>query len=233
MKKILLVGSYAESLIKFRGPLLKLLCDQGNEVVACAPDGKGEIIKALESLGAKYRNIFLRRTGLNILDDIRGLLSIHRVVRELRPEIVLAYTIKPVIYGTLSAFWGGVPKIFALITGLGYAFGGGSRKQKMIGYLAKKLYKMAARKSDKMFFQNPDDREVFIQEKILEKSHKGVVINGSGVDIKYYEPAFPQNSFLDDCPANPRKRDRRICRGREKPSEKTSGKQILPCGMDR
>lgn len=191
--KFLLVASYPDSLLNFRGPLIRALKAAGLTVHVAAPDiAVGSSLRAdLESMGLFVHDIPLRRTGTNPLHDLRTLLSLYRLMKQLNPDFVLGYTIKPVIYGTLAAILAGVPKRFALITGLGYAFQGeaaaGEKQQRgFLKALVQRLYGLALRGAHKVFFQNPDDEALFRQLGILTPSATSVVVNGSGVDVGQY-----------------------------------------------
>lgn len=180
----LLVAGFAESLLSFRGPLIAALQALGQQVHVAAPNlPPGDPIRLqLEARGLTVHNIPLRRTGTNPLADLRALFCLIRVMRRVRPQWVLGYTIKPVIYGTLAAWLVGVPRRFALITGLGYAFQG-EGKRGWLQALVQRLYASALSRVDKVFFQNPDDEALFRQRGILAAATPSCVVNGSGVDV--------------------------------------------------
>ena len=118
--------------------------------------------------------------------DVVSLISIAVVIWKIKPKYVLSYTIKPVIYGMLAAKFIGVRHRFALITGLGVVFEkGASASRKILLLLVKILYKASLSASNKVFFQNPDDRELFVNQQIVNSS-KSFVVNGSGVDLSHY-----------------------------------------------
>lgn len=198
MSKIIVIGSFAESLINFRGHLLKKMAENGHEVLACAPDASPDIQEKLKNLGVAYRNILIDRTGLNPVRDIYTVCRLIFLFREVKPDMVLGYTIKPVIYGSLAGRIAGVPRIFSMITGLGYAFSDGGLKERLVGTVVRFLYKLAMGTNRRVFFQNPDDRNIFIKQKLLRNSEQAALINGSGVDVNFFQPApFPKRvSFL-------------------------------------
>ncbi|VVS94876.1 glycosyl transferase family 1 [Desulfoluna spongiiphila] len=146
----------------------------------------------------EYREIPFQRAGLNPFADFEGLRVLMALFRECRPDIVLSYTIKPVIYGALTAKLAGVNKIYSMITGLGYVFSDGSIKSRVVGCIASILYKFSLACNERVFFQNPDDRDFFGERGLLTSLNKAVLINGSGVDVGYFAQApFPVNpSFL-------------------------------------
>ena len=94
----------------------------GHAVIACAPGDDAVAATALGERGATYQAVPLQRTGLNPLVDARSLVEPARTPRRLRPDLLFAYTSKPVIYGTIAARLARVPRVFAMISGLGYAF---------------------------------------------------------------------------------------------------------------
>ena len=199
----LLIASYADSLIAFRGPLLDDLLARGVEVHVAVPEvPPGSALRQrLEARGLRVHEVPLRRTGMNPWEDCATLLHLWRLKRRIRPTCVLGYTIKPVIYGSLAASLARVPQRFALITGLGYAFlgeQGGQGSRNLIRLLVGRLYALALRNTHKVFFQNPDDQALFRLQGLLKPSIPSCVVNGSGVDLTEYPlaplPATP--SFL-------------------------------------
>ena len=192
MARILVLGSFAESLINFRGPLLKAMAECGHTVVGCAPSASLEIRQNLCAIRISYRDIPLYRAGLNPFRDLSTLCALVALFREVRPDVVFNYTIKPVIYGSLAARWAGVPAIYSMITGAGYAFLGTGIRGYCVGHLSRLLYKWSLGGNRKVFFQNPDDRHLFQNLALLHDANQAVLVNGSGVDIDRFKPAaFP------------------------------------------
>lgn len=200
--KFLVIAGFPDSLIQFRGALLDSLLACGLSVVVAAPDlPEGSAVrKLLEAKGIKAHDIPLTRTGMNPVADFITLIYLRRLMLRVRPDFVLGYTIKPVIYGSLAARLAGVPRSFALITGLGYAFTGshGRGLRGVVRSLALRLYRLALRGSSKVFFQNPDDEALFRNLGLLTASKPSCVLNGSGVDLaRFCVARFPQAlSFL-------------------------------------
>lgn len=195
--RIVVFAGLAASLVNFRGPLVKRLCDDGHEVHVLAPNISAEpkVIEKLRQMGVQdYHDTDLQTTGLNPVKDMASLLSLYRLLRQIAPDIILAYTIKPVIWGVIAGWLANVPKRVALITGLGYAFTGkASGKRKLTQLIARKLYKIALSHAHVVIFQNPDDAATFRQMGLLAKSCDPVIVNGSGVDLSHYRPEdFPE-----------------------------------------
>ncbi|MBY6192898.1 glycosyltransferase family 4 protein [Marinobacter hydrocarbonoclasticus] len=201
MKTFLLIASFPDSLIKFRGPLLRALVAKGLDVHVAAPDlaDVPDIRTELEALGITLHEIGLKRTGTNPVADLATVAELWRLMRRIRADYVLGYTIKPVIYGSLAAWLAGLPNRFALVTGLGYAFTGeASGKRGLLRKLIQRLYRFGLSKSRKVFFQNPDDEALFRQLKLLPADIPSCVVNGSGVDVADYAlaPLLEKPSFL-------------------------------------
>lgn len=201
MKTFLLIASFPDSLIKFRGPLLRALVAKGLDVHVAAPHlvDVPDIRTELEALGITLHDISLNRTGTNPVADLATVAELWRLMRRIRADYVLGYTIKPVIYGSMAAWLVGVPNRFALVTGLGYAFTGeASGKRGLLRKLIQRLYRFGLSKSRKVLFQNPDDEALFRQLQLLPADIPSCVVNGSGVDVADYALApLPQNpSFL-------------------------------------
>lgn len=198
MAKIMMIGSLAESLMGFRGRLLAEMVQLGHEVVACAPEGADFVSRDLEKIGVRYQSLPLKRTGLNPLQDLYSLWYLTRLFQRDRPDVVLSYTIKPIIYGSFAASLARVGTISSMITGCGSSFNTETRPQRLVGLLASTLYRFGLSSNRVVFFQNPDDLRLFIQQKIVKESNRPTMINGSGVDLEHYTPApLPENvSFL-------------------------------------
>ncbi|SDS44026.1 Glycosyltransferase involved in cell wall bisynthesis [Halopseudomonas litoralis] len=190
--RIVIHAGLASSLINFRGPLVKALCDAGLEVHTIAPDLNADeaTCRQLREWGVLLHDVPLHRAGINPIKDLTTLRTFVRLLREIQPDMVLGYTIKPVIYGTLAARLAKVPKRYALITGLGYAFTGEARgKRKLVQGLARGLYRQALKRTDLVYFQNPDDEALFRELGLVPESVPTRVVNGSGIDTASFDVA--------------------------------------------
>jgi glycosyltransferase involved in cell wall biosynthesis len=199
--KVLIVASYADSLINFRGPLINSLIEAGHTVHVSAPELESQpnFCRILEGKGIVGHSIPLQRTGINPVADVQSIMALRALMKKVRPDTVLTYTIKPVIYGSLAAWLVGVPNRFSLVTGLGYAFTGeASGKRGLLRKLIQRLYRFGLSKSHKVFFQNPDDQALFRKLDLLPASIPSCVVNGSGVDVADYSiaPLPEKPSFL-------------------------------------
>ena len=118
-RKVLLLGSYAPSLINFRGRLIAAMIERGHEVFAAAPDIDADIAAKLCAIGATPVPVLLARTSLNPLSTWRSGRQLRALVRRLAPDVMIAYTIKPVVLGGAAARAAKVPRFAAMITGSG------------------------------------------------------------------------------------------------------------------
>lgn len=188
--KFLMISSFLPSVLNFRGKLLEAIHAQGYEIHIMAPEFASfpEEQQKLQALGYHLHEIPMQRTGTNPLADLKLLKHIYQQIRQIQPEYVLSYTIKPVIYGTLASWLAKVPHRFALITGLGYAFQNvESGKRSLFQKLVHGLYAQALKRSDKVFFQNPDDLKLFQDMHLLDANKPTVVVNGSGVNVQDFD----------------------------------------------
>ena len=189
---VLLLASHAPSLTNFRGPLIAEMVRRGWRVTAAAPDFDATTRAAVVALGAQPVEVPMAATGMNPLADLAYRRSLIALFRREQPDVLLAYTIKPVIWGLLAARAAGVGRSVALITGLGYAFTDGTSgglKRLVAGVMASALYRLALGRADRVLFQNPDDRDLFLDRGLLRDHGQVGVVDGSGVDLDHYTPA--------------------------------------------
>lgn len=191
MSRVLILASFAPSLCNFRGALIEETCERGHEVHAAAPGlvADDKTRDWLENHGVICHDVALSRSGLNPLADIKTMNELASLMRRIRPDIFLGYTVKPVVWGLLAARMAGVPRRVVLITGLGYAFTGEARGTRaIVRWFVFRLYALALRCATLVFFQNPDDRADFSRWALLPPHLSGEVINGSGVDTTAFAP---------------------------------------------
>ena len=198
-KRVLLLGSFAPSLINFRGALIADMAARGLEVTAAASAIDQATAASLRAIGAEPRSLPLSNASLDPVSTIQSLRALRRLVRECKPDILIAYTIKPVILGALAARLEKVDRMVALITGLGFAFTGGGEAKRLISRaFATILYRVALARADVVLFQNGDDQALFRKLRLIHPHKRTAVINGSGIDDQRFAaaPVPPQPSFL-------------------------------------
>lgn len=181
MSRVLLLGSYAPSLVLFRAPLLRALVQAGHEVVASAPDEDASIGDAMEQLGVRWAPIDFERNKVQPLRDLVLVRRLRAHLREIQPDRLITYTIKPNIYGGWAASSEDIPSA-AMVTGLGTMFMNPGLKRT----IAERMLRKAVRHHDRVFFQNGDDRDDLLNAGVVEDASKIVMTAGSGVDLEKY-----------------------------------------------
>ncbi len=191
LQSCFVIGAEPGSLTNFRGDLIRALVREGVAVTALSAPQSPEQQDAIAALGATPMSYPVARTGLNPKGDLKTFRNLRALMRHKRPDAVLAYTIKPVIWGGLAAR--ALPKcrFYALITGLGFAFQGQGAVRRGLTHLVSGLYRSALTRADKVIFQNADNRDEFIARGIV-RADKCAVVSGSGVDTaKFAVAAMP------------------------------------------
>lgn len=198
---LLVVGPQLRSLVNFRGALLASIVARGHRVTAMSPEGAPEDVRTLERMGVTFRPFALERSGINPLADVNSLAAMRRAFAELAPDVVLAYAVKPIVWGGIALR--SVPaanvRFIALVTGLGYAFEGKGTLRGSLKTLVAVLYRAALKRAEAVPFQNRDNRDLFVARGIVPAG-KCHVVNGSGVDVRHYDvaplPDTPAPKFL-------------------------------------
>ena len=183
--RVAIVGALPESLLNFRGEFLLKLVAAGHEVIAMAGEATPDVVSSLKDMGVSFTPFPVQRNRINPLADINTFLFLRKTFRDLKPDVVMAYTIKPIIWGGFALR--GLPNIrfYALITGLGFAFQGGNILRDFLVRLVAFLYRCALVRASSVIFQNPDNRNEFLNLKILPQV-KCCIVKGSGVDLSRF-----------------------------------------------
>lgn len=186
MSKVLFLVNHDVVIYNFRLELVERLIADGHHVVISSP--YGERIEDLKRIGCEYHKIDISRHGMNPIKEIKLISQYKKLLSTVTPDIVLTYTVKPNIYGGMAAKALGVPYV-ANITGLGTALETGGMVQKILII----LYKMAFSKVSKVFFQNTENMQFFIDRKIAMGKHD--LLPGSGVNLQRFEVLdYPQGA---------------------------------------
>ena len=186
MKKVLILANSASGLYDFRNELLlKLL--ESYEVHVSLPDA--EKVPQLAREGCQVHRTPIDRRGVNPIKDMGLFLAYWQLIRNIKPDVVLTYTIKPNIYGNLCCRLKRIPYI-ANITGLGSVFENGGMVQKIVVL----LYKLSLKKASCIFFQNKKNQEIFEQHGIYGR--KARLVPGSGVNLDRH--AFEEYSSKEE-----------------------------------
>ncbi len=187
IKKFLIFSNCLHNVFNFRGKLLDSIAQLGYEIHIVSPILEKYAADHNEFINRGYHvhQIAMQRTGTNPVKDIKTFIHSYQLLNRIKPEYLLSYTVKPMVYGTLAAWLAKVPHRFVLISGLGYTFQQveEANKRSIFQKFVHALYQQALSKSSKVFFQNNDDLNLLKKLNIVQPIIPAVVVNGSGVDL--------------------------------------------------
>jgi glycosyltransferase involved in cell wall biosynthesis len=184
--RIAIVLNTSWNIYNFRMNFVTALLKQGHEVHAIAPHD--EYSSRLSDAGCVYHPVKMDSRGANPIKDSALIVELFMIYRRVKPDIVLHYTIKPNVYGTLAAALLRIP-VVNNVCGLGTAF----LKRNLVSLFAIVLYKVSFRFAHKVFFQNPDDLQLFLRYRLV-RSKAADILPGSGIDLSHFKPvAFKRN----------------------------------------
>lgn len=183
--RICIISTNGNSLNNFRGRLIKELIQKNHQVVCVSIEPESEIGSRIQNLGASYYQVAGSRTGLNIFKEIKMVSAYKKAYEKIKPDMCFLYMSKPIAYGGWAAIRCKVPSINILINGLENAFYRNTTKDVIVRQAMRYFYKKVAKKSKNVFFQNYDDYEFFLKNKLTIKS-KTTILKGSGVDMEYF-----------------------------------------------
>jgi N,N'-diacetylbacillosaminyl-diphospho-undecaprenol alpha-1,3-N-acetylgalactosaminyltransferase len=194
MKKIIFLSQLDINLVRFRLPIMKALMKQNYKVYAMVP--KGEYAEELVKCGAEVVFYDLDRRSLNPLKELKTCIQLFKKIKQIHPDIIHTFTIKPNIYGGIIAKVLGIPKIVTAITGLGGFFSENSMSAKCVQSTMKLFYRMIKHCTSMVVFQNADDLDYFISENILRKDQTRL-IRGSGIDTSTWKTQRAEKQNTD------------------------------------
>lgn len=178
MKKVLILVNHDIVIYNFRLEIVQRLLNEGYEVHISSP--YGERIDDLIELGCHYVEAEIERHGTNLIEEARLYIYYRKIIKNIKPDIILSFTIKPNIYGGIAARLAGIPYI-ANITGLGSAV----ENEGLLQKISVMLYKVAFKKVSCVFCQNEENQQFFIDNNIAIEKHK--LIPGSGVNLEQFQ----------------------------------------------
>lgn len=180
MSRLLMLANDESTIYNFRREIVTAFVSAGHEVYISYPLGKNTA--DIESLGAKVVSANVSRHGTSITGDLKYLLYCIKLIRNIKPDVVLTYTVKPNIYGSLACQLTGT-KYMNNITGLGTML----QNQNLISKLICFLEKIGLRKSSCVFFQNSDNRKQLIDKKVISPKLTHKILPGSGVNLSLHK----------------------------------------------
>ena len=178
--KVAILLNTSWNIYNFRLSLVKELIAQGHQVYAIAP--KDKFSERLINYSCFYHEVKMDRRGITPIKDLALMIKFLFLFIKIKPDIILSFTIKPNIYGNITA---GILRIPVInnICGLGTTF----QRNNLLANIVSLMYKTAFRFSYKVFFQNNDDRNLFVNNGIVHRAISEV-LPGSGVNIQDYQP---------------------------------------------
>jgi len=179
--RIVITLNTSWNIYNFRMNFIETLLEQGHEVHTVAP--ADDFTHRLTAAGCIHHNVRLDSRGANPIKDLGLIIEFFFIYRRIRPDMILHYTIKPNIYGTLAAAMLRIP-VINNVCGLGTVF----LKNGIVSRIALNLYKWSFRSPRKVFFQNPEDHRLFLDLGLVP-AEIADLIPGSGVDLNHFYPS--------------------------------------------
>jgi glycosyltransferase involved in cell wall biosynthesis len=181
-RTIIITINTSWNIFNFRVELLKALQKEGYKIVCVAP--YDEYSKKLEELGFEYHEIKMNNKGTNPIEDMKLIRDYYALYKKINPDVILQYTIKPNIYGSIAARLLG-KNVISNISGLGTVFLNDNLSSK----IARWLYKVSLVKN-KVFFQNSEDKNLFVKNGLVKETQTDL-LPGSGINTSIYKPSEP------------------------------------------
>ena len=178
--KVAVVLNTSWNIYNFRKGLVQAMMDKGNEVITIAP--KDKYTYKLMDLGCRHIPVKMDSRGANPIKDFLLVLELYWIYKKVKPDVILHYTIKPNIYGTIAASLLKIP-VINNVCGLGTMF----LKDNLVSRIAIAMYRVAFRFPKKIFFQNQDDKQLFEKRRIVS-SKMTDLLPGSGINTKDFKP---------------------------------------------
>jgi glycosyltransferase involved in cell wall biosynthesis len=191
MKKVVILSNHHAYTYNFRKEIIQRLIDEHYKVYVVLP--YGEKVELLKEMGCEFIDLPLDRRGMNPITDLKLLMNYHKIIKQIKPDAVLSYTVKPNIYGGIVCRLLNIP-FFPNVTGLGSAVENDSLIQKVLV----QMYRSAYKKASCIFFQNDENQQFFQKKKLAIKNSR--IIPGSGVNTQYFSlipyPADKEIEFV-------------------------------------
>lgn len=187
-RTVLVIAGLAWSLVNFRLELMRRMIANGHRVLAAAPDFDTETETTLRAEGIEPLTVPMHRTGLNPSQDVQTLQALRKLIRDRRPDVILPYTMKPIVYGSLAARLEGHPRCYPLFTGLGYAFSEAAPqgKRRIVRRVAIELHRHALQSIRLGFYYNSADLADLRRFRMIPAAARMVAVPGSGADTDHF-----------------------------------------------
>lgn len=200
-KIVLIACDSSHTLLEFRGKLIEELVKDNKVFVFTPKISRQEVRDKLESLNVIVYENDLNGSNVSIFSDLKYIVQLYQLIKEIKPDVFFPYTFKPVIYGTMVAKLCKISCITPMLTGLGYNFTDSGKKNRLVTAITKLLLRVSLRgsKDIRIIFQNRDDYHKLLNTGIIGLGQQAFVVNGSGVDLSHYDYSIPDTlnvSFL-------------------------------------
>ena len=181
--KIAILYNTSEYLLRFRTELMRSIQAAGSQVVAITP--LDQATPRLAALGVRWREWRLEGKSLNAFNDAAALLQLRRILGDEQPDALLAFTIKPVLYGSIVARSLSAVTVVSMITGMGSMFIADGLRKRALLPLVHGAYRLALRGNHRVLFQNDEDLSYFVEKRLLRRE-QAIRTNGSGVSLSEF-----------------------------------------------
>ena len=181
-KKMILLSGSGDTVAWFRLEFLNEFILRSYKVYVLAPGIRDDLKPQLEEMGVEFIEIKLDRKGFDVLNLALSVIELRKLFKDIQPDIIFSYTHKAILSGALAAKMSGFSNIFSLITGTGHIFDGRTLKERFIRNIGSLALKLALKFNKLVFFQNIDDKNLFLKNNIA-KPQQARLVNGSGVNL--------------------------------------------------
>lgn len=187
--KVLVVANFDVGLYKFRKELLQEILNSGHEVYISLPNG--DLVQPLVDMGCQFIETELDRRGMNPVTDLKLIGKYRKILNQVKPDLVITYTIKPNIYMGMLCKNRSIPYVIN-ITGLGTAF----QSHGVMLKVFVEMYKLACKKAQTVIFENCENMQIFKDYGIV-KEQQCLLNNGAGVNLEEYPfTAYPNDEQI-------------------------------------
>ena len=187
---VALVMNSASGMKILRLDLIRFLQSLRHRVTAVCPSDSAAWAN-FEPIGLHHENWKVSRDGMNPIREVLSILRLRRLLTRIQPDVILCFTPKAVLLGSLAARRLPQSNVFSILTGLGFLFGRDGHLPKLLAPMIHTLFRHALKRNRLVFFQNPDDLELFVSRRIVPRNQTHRIF-GSGVDTRRFVPRIPR-----------------------------------------
>lgn len=199
MSHLVVIGNSYIDFINLRGPLLDELRKENKKMTLMGPVcADSETLKRLKKNSTEYVSFKINPVNLNPISNLLTFFDIVFKLRSLKPDKIFLFTLKPIVFGSIASIFLKKTEVFSLNSGLGRVFTGSSAYNKFVLTFLKPSLKKALKLNKRVFFQNKDDKDLFVKLNICQSS-KSLVVNGTGIDLEKFN--FSKD-FVSNKPLN-------------------------------